>query len=180
MVQDNLRIVRRGFDEVTEIPEVKAQPLNVGQALARQAPTLPVMLKQLPEGEGGISDVHRFWEQTGVFYATGRGSDNLADPQMALSLMPASTGVYRDMTQIRFEYPKYVPENCTACGNCFSVCPDSAIPGLVNSISDVFAAAIARVERGMPTQHLRRETRNVEKRLRELIESAGESADMGA
>ena len=175
VVQDNLRIVRRGFDEVTEIQD---KPLNVGQSMVRRAPTLPVMLKQLPEGEGRLTDVHRFWEQTGVFYATGRGSDNLVDPHMALSLMPACTGVYRDMTQIRFEYPKYVPENCTACGNCFSVCPDSAVPGLVNSVSDIFAAAIARVERGMPTQHLRRETRTVEKRLRELIEAAGESGDM--
>jgi len=175
VVQDNLRIVRRGFDEVTEIQD---KPLNVGQSMVRRAPTLPVMLKQLPEGDGRLTDVHRFWEQTGVFYATGRGSDNLVDPHMALSLMPACTGVYRDMTQIRFEYPKYVPENCTACGNCFSVCPDSAVPGLVNSVSDIFAAAIARVERGMPTQHLRRETRTVEKRLRELIEAAGESGDM--
>jgi pyruvate-ferredoxin/flavodoxin oxidoreductase len=82
------------------------------------------------------------------------------------------------MTQIRFEYPKYVPENCTACGNCFSVCPDSAIPGLVNSVSDVFSAAIQRVERGMPTQYLRRETRVIEKRLRKLIEAAGEAGDM--
>ena len=175
VVQDNLRVVRRGFDEVTEILD---KPLGLGQMPARKAPTLPVMLKRLPEGEGGISDVHRFWEQTGVFYASGRGNDNLVDPHMALSLMPASTGVYRDMTQIRFEYPKYVPENCTACGNCFTVCPDSAIPGLVNSVSDVFATAIQRVERGMPTQHLRREVRTVEKRLRELIEAAGESADM--
>jgi len=175
VVQDNLRIVRRGFDEITEILD---KPLNIGQAVVRRPRTLPVMLKQLPEGDGGVSDVHRFWEQTGVFYATGRGSDNLVDPHMALSLMPASTGVYRDMTQIRFEYPKYVPENCTACGNCFSVCPDSAIPGLVNSVSDVFAAAIQRVERGMPTQYLRRETRTIEKRLRKLIEGAGEAGDM--
>ncbi len=177
VVQDNLRIVRRGFDEAVEITD---KPMISGQLLSRKELGLPVMLKALPEGDGGVSDVHRFWEQTGSLYASGRGNDNLADPHMALSLMPASTGVYRDMTQIRFSYPKYVPENCTACGNCFSVCPDSAIPGLVNKISDVFAAAIARVERGMPTQHLRRETRTVEKRLRTLIEGAGESADMRA
>lgn len=175
VVQDNLRIVRRGFDEVVEITE---KPLLSGQLLPRKEIGLPVMLKQLPEGDGGVSDVHRFWEQTGAFYATGRGSDNLADPHMALSLMPASSGVYRDMTQIRFSYPKYLPENCTACGNCFAACPDSAIPGLVSRISDVFATAIARVERGMPTQHLRRETRNVEKRLRALIEATGEAADL--
>ncbi|MBK1718295.1 2-oxoacid:acceptor oxidoreductase family protein [Thiocystis violacea] len=175
VVQDNLRIVRRGFDEIVEITE---KGLVAGQLLTRKEPGLPIMLKALPHGDGGVADVHRFWEQTGAFYASGRGSDNLADPHMALSLMPASTGVYRDMTQIRFDYPKFLPENCTACGNCFSVCPDSAIPGLVNKVSDVFATAIARVERGMPTQHLRRETRNVEKRLRELVEAAGESADL--
>ena len=175
VIQDNLRIVRRGFDEIVEITE---KPLGGGQLIPRKAAALPIMLKQLPEGDGGVTDIHRFWEQTGVFYATGRGNDNLADPYQALSLIPASTGVYRDMTQIRFEYPKFVPENCTACGNCYSVCPDSAIPGLVNSISDVFGAVIGRVERGMPTQHLRRETRNVEKRLRALLEEAGEAADM--
>lgn len=175
VVQDNLRIVRRGFDEIVEITD---KPLVAGQLMTRKAPSLPIMLKALPEGDGRISDVHRFWDQTGAFYASGRGSDNLTDPHMALSLMPASTGVYRDMTQIRFEYPKFLPENCTACGNCFSICPDSAIPGLVNKVSDVFATAISRVERGMPTQYLRRETRNVEKRLRELVETAGETADM--
>ncbi len=37
------------------------------------------------------------------------------------------------MTQIRFEHPAWIAENCTACGNCYTVCPDSAIPGLVNS-----------------------------------------------
>lgn len=177
VVQDNLRIVRRGFDEIVEIVD---KPAVAGQLIQRKEAGLPIMLKMLPHGDGGVSDVHRFWEQTGAFYASGRGNDNLADPHMALSLMPASTGVYRDMTQIRFDYPKFLPENCTACGNCFSVCPDSAIPGLVNKVSDVFATAIARVERGMPTQYLRRETRNVEKRLRELIETTGESADMHA
>ena len=178
VIQDNLRVVRRGFDEVTEIVEktvgsrtmIKRKPLN-----------LPVMLKKLPAADGGISDVHRFWEQTGSFYGSGRGSDNLADPYQALSLIPAATGVFRDMTQIRFEYPKFVAENCTACGNCYTVCPDSAIPGLVNTISAVFSTAILRIEtNGRPTQYLRREVRGVEKRLRALIEVQGEVANVAA
>ena len=66
---------------------------------------------------------------------------------------------------------KIVRDICTACGDCFSVCPDSAIPGLVNSFGEVFESATQRIERdGRPTQHLRRETRKVEKRLRALIE----------
>ncbi len=176
VVADNLRVVRRGFDEAVEIQEKVVSAI----ALARRKPAqLPVMLKQLPEGDGRVSDVHRFWEQTGYFYATGRGSDNLADPYQALSIIPASSGVFRDMTQIRFDYPKWVAENCTACGNCYSVCPDSAIPGLVNSIGDAFEAAIRHIETaGTPTQSLRRETRTVEKKLRAAIELQGEAAQV--
>ncbi|MGB5571311.1 MAG: 2-oxoacid:acceptor oxidoreductase family protein [Sedimenticolaceae bacterium] len=176
VVQDNLRVVRRGFDELVEITD---KVVGKHTAVKRKSSGLPVMLKHMPAADGGVSDVHRFWEQTGAFYNTGRGNNNLADPYQALSLIPAATGVFRDMTQIRFEYPKFVAENCTACGNCYSVCPDSAIPGLVNSISDVFTAAILRIEtKGRPTQHLRREVRAVEKRLRSMIEPLGETANV--
>ncbi|MCW9078402.1 MAG: 2-oxoacid:acceptor oxidoreductase family protein, partial [Gammaproteobacteria bacterium] len=176
VVQDNLRVVRRGFDELVEITD---KVVSRHEVTKRRSSRLPVMLKRLPAADGGVSDVHRFWEQTGAFYNTGRGNSNLADPYQALSLIPAATGVFRDMTQIRFEYPKFVAENCTACGNCYSVCPDSAIPGLVNSISDVFAAAILRIEtNGRPTQYLRREVRAVEKRLRAMIEPLGEAAEV--
>ena len=174
VVADNLRVVRRGFDECIEITD---KQLGVTRQDVRGKPTLPVMLQDMPEGDGKLSDVHRFWEQTGSFYIGGKGSDNLVDPYMATSLVPAATGVFRDMTQIRFEYPKFVTENCTACGDCFTICPDSAIPGLVNKVSDIFASAINRIETtGTPTQYLRRESRNVEKKLRELIEAQGEQA----
>ncbi|OOY50996.1 pyruvate ferredoxin oxidoreductase, partial [Solemya velum gill symbiont] len=177
VVQDNLKVVRRGFDEIVEITEktVGVTPDEV----RRQASNLPVMLKQLPEGDGRLSDIHRFWEQTGSFYISGKGNDNLADPYMATGLTPVATGFYRDMTQIRFEYPEFIAEKCTACGDCYSVCPDSAIPGLVNSISEIFNSTIMRIERGgNPTRFLRREVRSVEKKLRDLIEQNGEEADV--
>jgi pyruvate-ferredoxin/flavodoxin oxidoreductase len=178
VVADNLRVVRRGFDECVEITE---KTVSGAAAVRRKAAQLPVMLKQMPVAEGKVADIHRFWEQTGSFYATGRGSDNLADPFQALSIIPASTGVFRDMTQIRFDYPKWVAENCTACGNCYSVCPDSAIPGLVNTLGEVFETAIRRIETaGTPTQHLRRETRAVEKKLRAYVEEEGEGANVNA
>ncbi len=138
-----------------------------GRAAGARPPACRSCSSSCPRRDGGITDVHRFWEQTGSFYATGKGEENLADPYIGLSLIPASTGVFRDMTQIRFEYPRYVAENCTACGDCFTVCPDSAIPGLVNSVAEVFETAISRIERKQqPTRYLRRAVREVEKRLR--------------
>jgi len=174
VVTDNLRVVRRGFDEIVEITE---KQIGVTSADLKQNNKLPVMLQALPEGTGKVSDIHRFWEQTGAFYMSGKGSENLVDPLMATSLIPAATGIYRDMTQIRFEYPKFVTENCTACGDCYTTCPDSAIPGLVSTIGQVFNTAIERIEtKGTPTLYLRRESRKVEKRLRVLFEQEGESA----
>jgi pyruvate-ferredoxin/flavodoxin oxidoreductase len=173
VVDDNLRVVKRGYTELAEIP-ASAMQVGARQAVAHQGPTLPVMLRQQPEGDGRATDIHRFWEQTGSFYARGQGSDNLVDPFIGLSLIPAVSGVFRDMTQIRFEHPEWTPENCTACGNCYTACPDSAIPGLVSEVGDVFASAIQKIETGgRPTRFLRRSARSVEKRLRAGLDKEG-------
>jgi len=174
VVDDNLRVVRRGFTELKEITEKSVGATR--RNLRDKAAGLPVMLKQLPEGDGKVADIHRFWEQTGSFYASGKGSDNLVDPFIGASLVPAATGVFRDMTQIRFEYPEWIAEKCTACGNCYTECPDSAIPGLVSSVADVFNTAMTRIERGgRPTRYLRRAVRTLEKKLRGMIGGDGVS-----
>ena len=158
-------MVRRGYEELFEIkPEQESRP---ARKVVKKAAGLPIMLKQLPEGDGGISDVHRFWEQTGSFYMKGQGSDNLVDPFIGLSVIPAVTGVYRDMTGVRFEHPEWNAENCTACGECYTVCPDSAIPGLVFDRADVLNTAIQRIETGgTPTRFLRSSARTIDKKLR--------------
>ncbi len=177
IVDDNLRVVKRGYTEIHEIPAA------VKQVGARQAPgfkltpALPIMLKRMPENEGKLdkaADLHRFWEQTGNFYISGKGSDNLADPFMGMALLPAATGVYRDMTQIRFEHPVWIAENCTACGNCYTQCPDSAIPGLVSTVGDVLNTAISNIEMGgRITRFLRKGSRNIEKKLRGVLDKDG-------
>ncbi|MBU1237024.1 MAG: 2-oxoacid:acceptor oxidoreductase family protein [Gammaproteobacteria bacterium] len=172
VVENNLKVVKRGFIELHEITDKQVGASR--KQLAKKDAGLPIMLQQLPESDGKVSDIHRFWEQTGHFYATGKGSDNLVDPFIGTSLMPAATGVFRDMTGIRFEHPVWIAENCTACGNCYTECPDSAIPGLVSSVADVFNTIVNRIEtRGTPTRFLRRGVRTVEKRLRGLIEGDG-------
>lgn len=173
VVEDNLRVVRRGYQEVVEITDKEVGKMRRMLVRGKEL-GLPVMLKEFPAGDGRVTDIHRFWEQTGHFYATGKGSDNLADPFIGMSLMPAATGIFRDMTGIRFEHPQWIAEKCTACGNCYTECPDSAIPGLVSTIADVLNSAITRIETaGTPTRHLRRAARVIEKKLRSLIPGDG-------
>ncbi len=172
VVQDNLRVVKRGFTELNEIIEKEVGKTR--KQMVKKDAGLPIMLQQFPASDGKVADIHRFWEQTGNFYLTGKGNDNLVDPFIGVSLMPAASGVFRDMTGIRFEHPVWLAENCTACGNCYTECPDSAIPGLVSSIGDVLNTCINRIETsGTPTRFLRRATRTVDKKLRGLIESVG-------
>ena len=161
IVEDNLRVVRRGYEEIAEI---KPEQMKVGQrakVVGKAAPVLPVMLKRLPEGDGGISDVHRFWEQTGSFYMKGQGSDT-------------GRQLRRYGLDVRFEHPEWKAENCTACGNCFTVCPDSAIPGLVSTTGDVLNTAIQRIETGgRPTRFLRKFSRAIDKKLRGALDKDG-------
>ena len=182
VVEDNLRVVKRGFDETHEITNKFVDDSQ--STIVRKVVNLPALLKKQKQGAADLSDIHRFWEQTGSLYLAGQGNSNIADPFLAISQIPASTGVFRDMTQIRFEYPEWNAENCTACGDCYTVCPDSAIPGLVNTVSEVFNTIVTRIESGgsgsigHKTQFLRRALRDVEKTLRKLMEPMGDKAEV--
>jgi pyruvate-ferredoxin/flavodoxin oxidoreductase len=179
VVADNLRVVKRGFDEVREVPP---GPIG-GSAAARAAaapPALPVMVERLPRSQAPISDVHRFWEQTGSFYARGQGNDNLTDPFIGLGVMPAGSALFRDMTQIRFAHPEWNPERCTACGKCYTVCPDTAIPGLVNEVGQVLDTVVRRVRKaGHEVRLLPRAVRQLERTLHGLLAEARESDPVG-
>lgn len=170
VVDDNMRVVKRGFDEVHEITDKVLGAGNKANGTVKEALPIPQMLKEIPQSESKLSDIHRFWEQTGNFYLQGMGNDNLTDPFIGLSVMPAVSSVFRNMTGIRFEHPQWVPNNCTACGNCYTVCPDTAIPGLVSEVSDVFATIVKRVKNNHgKVEHLPKAVRKMEGHVRKLF-----------
>lgn len=173
VVDDNMRVVKRGFTEVHEITDMTLTDNDTTPAETVREVPMPSMLKRLPAGKAPLSDIHRFWEQTGNFYIRGNGNDNITDPFIGLSVMPAVTGVFRDMTGIRFEHPEWVPENCTACGACYSACPDTAIPGLVSTLYGILDTVLKRVKK----QHgalsfLPKAVRQLEAKVRPLLNEA--------
>jgi pyruvate-ferredoxin/flavodoxin oxidoreductase len=176
VVEDNVRVVKRGFDEIRElVPGPITRPKAED---GRAGPRLPMMVKSLPQSAAPMTDIHRFWEQTGSFYARGMGNDNLADPFIGLGVMPPSSALFRDMTGIRFNHPEWVPENCTACGNCYTACPDTALPGLVNEVGQVLDTVVARVRkngRGAEIEHLPKAARVMERNLHASFKKAQET-----
>ncbi len=90
--------------------------------------------------------------------------------------MPAVTTLFRDMSGIRFQHPQWIAENCTACGRCYTVCPDTAIPGLVNEVTQVFDTVVNRIRKhGVDLKHLPKSVRDVERNLRPILSEASEN-----
>ncbi len=145
VVDDNFRVIRRGYEEV-----LKVEPGALSDETTKRV-GVPWYLS--PSGSsGGIGDVERFFEETSLTYL--EGDEPIADPFVALSAVPAATGAFRDMTAIRFHVPEFVPGNCTGCGECWSQCPDTAIPGLVSELEDVIRTAMNATKDGAPLREL--------------------------
>lgn len=177
VVDDNMRVVKRGFDEVHEITNKVLGAGHDEKSNGEMPLPLPAMLKDIPKSESNLSDIHRFWEQTGNFYLRGMGNDNITDPFIGLSVMPAVSSIFRDMTGIRFEHPEWIPNNCTACGDCYTVCPDTAIPGLVSDLSDVLDTVVKRVKKNHgKVELLPKAVRQMEGKIRKLFNESQNGA----
>jgi pyruvate-ferredoxin/flavodoxin oxidoreductase len=161
VVEDNVRVIRRGYDEIRAVPASEV----TADAAAAAVRAIPAAMDS-PSAEEGLANQGRFWEQ--VCGVNAAGQDIIADPFAAVSAIPAATGVVRDMTGIRFEVPHFIAEKCTGCSQCWIQCPDAAIPGLVNSVEEVLDTAIlaAGEHRAVDrvksiSRHLARESRRV-------------------
>jgi pyruvate-ferredoxin/flavodoxin oxidoreductase len=165
VVEDNLRVIRRGFDEVRE---VDWSSLEDGPADEAEAHRMPVSLQGV-HSEWAISDPQRFFDQVCALYSAG--SDPVADPFAALSAIPAATGLFRDMTDIRMEVPGFIAEKCTGCGQCWIQCPDAAIPGLVSEIDDILTAAVDLASADGDLVYVRRLLGPLAKQVRERIDT---------
>ncbi len=165
VVDDNLRVIRRGFDEVraVETIDLPASGDEVGEV-----PAIPDLM-DVPDAEQGIGNPGRFWEQ--VCSLCQLSQDGIADPFAAISAIPAATGAVRDMSGVRLEVPDFIAENCTGCAQCWTQCPDAAIPGLVNNIEDVLGAAIDTAAHGHPVERMRPLLKPLAKEARKLLDA---------
>ncbi len=165
VVEDNLRVIKRGFEETFEVPVSEEVKETVGAEGG--VGHIPSLLDQENQ-EWGIGNQGRFWEQVCSFCAT-TGEDGIADPFAAISAIPASTSVVRDMTNIRFEVPDFIPEKCTGCSQCWTQCPDAAIPGVVNSVEEILDAAILTAMNGSSLDKFMSISKNVAKEAHKLL-----------
>ena len=179
LINDRLDLVISSYNKVQEII-VAEMSVNNAPLIQQHEPVTPLLLQQKPANKNAIASIHRFWNQTGHVYRENKTNINhQVDPFSALGVVPASTGIFGDMTPSRLQHPQWIAENCTACGNCYNSCPDSAIPGLINTVNEVFETNIKRIEKsGRLVKHLRRAIRTAEKKYHLLTADKSEGTTL--
>ena len=160
VVQSNMEVMTQGFERVKEIAigEVAAADHSSlrGQALLpilAQAPAfvevgagvVPAMRRSTatPEGQGPRTPI----SQINVFDAEFRshfGYNQPATPLSAMGVIAAGTGDTASKYVARRETPLYIPENCTQCMECISVCPDTALPNCSQDLGTMLGTAVSR------------------------------------
>jgi pyruvate-ferredoxin/flavodoxin oxidoreductase len=160
---DLVAAVRRGIADVREI-DLTTLPAPASETGA--VPRIPQLL-ETSRVPGGPASAGRFWEQVGYLYTTGQ--DGIADPFVAIGAVPAATAAIRDLTELRREVPEIAAGKCTGCAACWTQCPDSAIPGVVNGIEELLRAAIAGAGAGRPVDRLRQLVRPLADEARRLM-----------
>ena len=108
-----------------------------------------------------VIDVQDFNERIVEAYNDGSAEMGLpADHSTARSLIPAGTGSLRDFSYIAPEIPIFNHENCVACMDCVTECPDTAILGKAVPKAK-FEAELGKIEdeteREMVKSHLQAE-----------------------
>lgn len=164
VVEDNLRVIRRGFDEVKEVEAKELATADESGAV----PHLPAAL-DVKAAEEGPAHAGRFWEQ--VCSMCQLGQDGIADPFAAMSVIPAATGAVRDMSGVRMEIPHFVASKCTGCAQCWTQCPDAALPAVVNTVDQLLTTALDATENGVRMERLRPIVKHWAKEVRKLLDA---------
>jgi len=161
VVQSNMEVMLQGFERVKEIAigEVTAADHSSlrGQALLPifEAVDIPEFAEAActtgagcrshaaPEGQGPrtpVSSVSTFDAEFRSHY----GYNQPATPLSAMGVIAAATGDTASKYVARRETPLYIPENCTQCMECISVCPDTALPNCSQDLGTLLGTAVTR------------------------------------
>ncbi len=77
-------------------------------------------------------------------FRSNLGYDQPATPLSAMGIIAAATGDTASKYVARRETPLYIPENCTQCMECISVCPDTALPNTSQDLHTLLSTAVTR------------------------------------
>ncbi|UCH83684.1 MAG: 4Fe-4S binding protein, partial [Candidatus Latescibacterota bacterium] len=151
--------------------EINQQAFAADRKQTVVEPDPPWTVQNVSQHDRTVFDVNRFWHSVGYLYHSGEAKETLADPYLATGIMPAGSSAFRDMAPYRLRLPQWLPASCEACGLCWSVCPDSALPPSVNSIPRLLESAMGQAEKsGVAMVQMQRATDHLAKQIYKLVQ----------
>jgi pyruvate-ferredoxin/flavodoxin oxidoreductase len=153
VVQSNMEVMTQGFEQVREIA---IGELSAADHSSLRSPALLPILElataggscgtgcrstPMPKGQAARTPIDSIAYFDKEFRA-GLGYDQPASPLAAMGMIAAATGDTASKYVARRETPLYIPENCTQCMECISVCPDTALPNTSQDLTTLLATAI--------------------------------------
>jgi pyruvate-ferredoxin/flavodoxin oxidoreductase len=157
VVQSNMEVMLQGFERVKEIAIGELSAAD--RSSLRGDALLPVLematvggdscttggcrSTPIPAGQGPrtpISTVTAFDAE----FRSQYGYNQPATPLSAMGVIAAATGDTASKYVARRETPLYIPENCTQCMECISVCPDTALPNTSQDLGRLLITAVSR------------------------------------
>lgn len=87
-------------------------------------------------------DLDRFWHMWGHLYRNGRLNDAPVERSLISGSIPASTGSMLTHATRPERLPHLIPEKCTACAACWTVCPEAAIVARVFRFDEAIASSM--------------------------------------
>jgi pyruvate-ferredoxin/flavodoxin oxidoreductase len=154
VVASNMEVMMQGFEQVHEI-EIGA--LTAADHSTLRGPALLPILETIPSGDGPtaggcrahalpagqaartpLASVANFDAE----FRSDYGYFQPSTPLSAIGMIAAATGDTASKYVARRETPLWIPENCTQCMECISVCPDTALPNTAQDLSTLLATAV--------------------------------------
>lgn len=129
---------------MSQLESIDPATLTVPTQPPSAEPKAPWSVREVTQFDRSLYDLGRFWDSVGYFFETGQASETLADPFVATGMIPARSAVFRDQSIQRSRLPRLIPELCTGCGVCWTVCPDTALPPSLHRVEELIETAVAR------------------------------------
>ena len=154
VVQSNMEVMMQGFDQVKEI---KIGALSAADRSTLRGQALMPILElataggscgtgcrshPLPAGQANRPPIDTLASFDAEF-RSHFGYNQPATPLSAMGMIAAATGDTASKYVARRETPLYIPENCTQCMDCISVCPDTALPNTSQDLSTLLSTAVS-------------------------------------
>jgi pyruvate-ferredoxin/flavodoxin oxidoreductase len=183
VVNSNMEVMTQGFERVREIQvgELRAPDRSTlrGEAL------LPLVLHH--DGESCRSGCRSTpiptpqHERTPVTqvasfnaeFRSGFGYNQPSSAYASVGVIAAASGDTASKYVARRETPLFIPENCTQCMECITVCPDTALPNCSQELPTILHTAVVQyVKDPHEREKLLRSLPEIEKRTRERMRDA--------